>query len=108
MDAREAWSHVEVVHRVDRATADRVVRMVLEQGPPERPQGVAGTAAAERVERLAALEEQPLACGVLLLDPGARGVHPTEDRPVLAGHHLANEDARAAPAARRGARARSP
>src|SRR4029077_14333047 len=72
-DAREPRAHVDVVDGVDGAPADRVVRMVLEQRPPERPQGLAVRATAERVERLAALPGQPFARWLLLFEPHARG-----------------------------------
>ncbi len=60
-DAQEARRHVHVVHGIDRAAADRVVRMVLQERAPERAHLVARGAARERVERLAALEQQPFA-----------------------------------------------
>src|SRR5205823_14712411 len=92
-DVGEAGPHVEVVHVVDRTATDRIVRMVLQQGPPQGAQGFAGTAAAERVQRLAALQEQSLAGGILLLDPDPGRVHAAQDRTVLAGDHLPDEDA---------------
>src|SRR6185436_4791414 len=89
-DAREARSHVDVMHSVDRTAADGVVRMVLEQRAPQRADLLARDPARQRVERLAALEEQPFAPGVLLFDPDARGIHPAEDRAIPAAHHLAH------------------
>ena len=71
-DVFEAGRHIDVVDRIDRAAADRVVRVVLQEHPPEVAQVVARRAAGERVERLAPLEEKALARHVLLLDPDAR------------------------------------
>ena len=71
-DIFEAWRHIDVVDRVDRAAADRVVRVVLQEHSPEIAELVASGATGERVERLAPLEEEPLAGDVLLFDPHAR------------------------------------
>src|SRR5581483_8208217 len=72
--AREPGRHVDVVDVVDGAATDRVVRMVLEQRAPQAADLVARRTAGKRVQRLAPLEQQPLAYGVLLLDPHARRV----------------------------------
>ena len=69
--------------------------MVLQQHPPEGAKLLARAAAGQRVEWLAALEEQSLAGGVRLLDPDAGRVHAAQDRPVAAAHDLACDDARA-------------
>src|SRR5439155_21069606 len=87
----EPGAHVDVVDVVDRAAADRVVRVVLQQGPPQRAELVALVAAGDRVERLAALEEEALAPRVLLLDPDALRVHAAEDRSVAATDELPGE-----------------
>ena len=89
----EAWRHIDVVHRVDRAAADRIVRVVLQQHPPELAELVARATAGERVERLAALDKKPLTGNVLLFDPDTSRVHAAQDRTVppardLAAHHV--------------------
>src|SRR5207244_10066359 len=71
-DVFEAGRHIDVVDRIDRAAADRVVRVVLQEHPPEVAELVASGATGERVERLAPLEKEPLAGDVLLFDPHAR------------------------------------
>ena len=67
--------------------------MVLQERPPQRAHLVARGAARERVERLAELEEQPFASGVLLFDPRASRIDTAQDGPVTAADHLADDRA---------------
>ena len=69
--------------------------MVLKERAPQSAQFIARGAAGECVERLAALDQQPFAGDVLLLDPHARRVHAAKDRPVATAHDLAGDDAAA-------------
>ena len=88
-DPVEARLHVDVVHRVDGTAADRIVRMVLQQRAPQRADVVDVLTTGEGIERLAPLEEQPLADDVLLLDPHTGRVHGPQDRTVPAVDDLA-------------------